>query len=300
MISRKDFIKSSSVLVGGAVVNNLLLSTLFIQPNFKTKLCAHLWVYASKYPPDWDATPILDQVFSDLSYAGFEGIELMEVMLRHDDALERLNKLSAKYKIGVSGTSYNGQMWDRERHDAIMQDVVLITKRLRDVGGKTFGISVGDARRKKTDTELDAQAEVLKEIINISEQHGITPNLHNHTYELRDDMYDFKETISRVPHLKLGPDLNWLIRGGIDPVWFIENYGDRMVYMHIRDQKADGKWTEAVGEGNTDFSAIAKALKKINYNGWAAVELAFDAPTLRPVRENWKLSRNYVRKVFGY
>jgi sugar phosphate isomerase/epimerase len=46
-----------------------------------------------------------------------------------------------------------------------------------------------------------------------------------------------------------------------------------MVYMHIRDQRADGKWTEAVGEGVINFPAIAKALKEINYKGKAAIEL---------------------------
>ncbi len=70
--------------------------------------------------------------------------------------------------------------------------------------------------------------------------------------------------------------------------------------MHIRDQKADGKWTEAVGEGVIDFPAIAKALKEINFKGKAAIELAFDAPPVRTVREDWKLSREYVRKVFGW
>jgi sugar phosphate isomerase/epimerase len=73
-----------------------------------------------------------------------------------------------------------------------------------------------------------------------------------------------------------------------------------MVYMHIRDQDADGKWTEAVGEGVMNFPAIARALKDINYKGKAAIELAFDKPAVNPVREDWKKSRQYVKKVFGW
>ncbi len=106
--------------------------------------------------------------------------------------------------------------------------------------------------------------------------------------------------MARIPNIKLGPDLNWLIRGGVDPVWFIKTYGHQMVYMHIRDQKANGKWTEAVGEGVTDFPAIAKALQERNYKGKAAIELAFDEPPVNSVREDWKKSREYVRKVFGW
>ncbi len=73
-----------------------------------------------------------------------------------------------------------------------------------------------------------------------------------------------------------------------------------MVYMHLRDQDAAGKWTEALGEGVIDFPAIAKALKEINFTGKAAIELAFDKSPVHPVREDWKKSRQYVKKVFGW
>ena len=53
-------------------------------------------------------------------------------------------------------------------------------------------------------------------------------------------------------------------------------------------------------EGVTDFRAIAKALKEINYAGKAAIELAFDEPPKNSVREDWTNSREYVRKVFGW
>jgi sugar phosphate isomerase/epimerase len=134
----------------------------------------------------------------------------------------------------------------------------------------------------------------------LCDKHGIVPNLHNHTFEVINNMHDLKGTIARVPDIKLGPDLNWLVRGGVDPVWFIKTYGNKMVYMHIRDQDGNGKWTEAVGEGATDFRSIAKALADINYKGKAAVELAFDAPPQRTVREDWKISRGYVKEVFGW
>ncbi|CAN5340609.1 hypothetical protein BH23BAC1_BH23BAC1_07320 [soil metagenome] len=91
-----------------------------------------------------------------------------------------------------------------------------------------------------------------------------------------------------------------MIRGGVDPVWFIITYGKQMVYLHLRDQDAAGKWTEVVGEGVTDFRAIARALEKVNFTGRAAIELAFEEPTAKPVKEVWKKSRIYVNKVFGW
>jgi sugar phosphate isomerase/epimerase len=267
-----------------------------------TEVDAHLWVYASRYPPDWDCTPILDEVFSDLSYAGYSGVEIMEPILRHDDAVDRLKQLQEKHKIALAGTSYHGDMWNSQEHTKIAEDIDMVTDRLQQAGGKMIGLSVGDAGRKKTEKELDSQAQLLSTILKTCAKNNIEANIHNHTYEMEYDMADFKGTIERLPELKLGPDLNWLIRAKVDPVWFIKTYGDRIVYMHIRDQKADGKWTEAVGEGATNFADIAKALKSIGYNKKAAVELAFEGgfkPT-RPLRESWKISRQYVQKVFGW
>ena len=300
--SRRSFIKTTGSLTGGLMLSGLINGACFSK-NFSSlniPLYAHLWVYASRYPPDWDCTPILNDVFGDLKYAGFQGVELMEIILRHDDAVARLRELSQQYSLPVAGTSYNANMWKKDEHQKILEDIELVVERLHAAGGTMLGITVGDAKHIKTEDELDAQAELLKKIITVCNKNQVEPNLHNHTFEVTNGLHDLKGTLARIPSIKLGPDLNWLIRGGVDPVWFIKTYGHQIVYMHIRDQKADGKWTEAVGEGVTDFPAIAKTLKDINYKGKAAVELAFDSLPTRAVKDDWKQSRQYVRKVFSW
>lgn len=266
----------------------------------KVPVDAHLWVYASRFPPDWDCTSILDEVFSDLKYAGYNKVELMEAVLRHEGSVERLNRLIQKYDLPVTGTSYYGDMWDKNQQQRILKDIDIVLQRLYLVGGTMIGLTVGDAKHIKTEQELDIQADTLTHIISICKKYNIEPNLHNHTFEVANNMHDLKGTLKRLPEMRLGPDLNWLVRAGIDPVSFIKTYGHQMVYMHIRDQAADGKWTEAVGEGVMDFPAIAKALKDINYSGRAAVELAFDSTPVRTVKEDWAISRQYIQKVFGW
>ncbi len=296
MPSRRNFIKTTSAFAGGILLEGPAKS-IYIQ---KLPVYAHLWVYASRYPPDWDCTPILDEVFSDLRYAGMDGVEIMEILLRNNDAVSRFNELIQKYDLPVTGTSYYGDMWDKDKQQEILDDLELVTERLHTIGGTMIGLTVGDAGRTKTEAELDAQAELLKKILLICAKNRIEPNIHNHTFEAINDLYDLKGIMERIPEIKLGPDLNWLVRAGVDPVWFIKAYSDKIVYMHIRDQDAGGKWTEAVGEGVTNFPVIAKALKEINYSGKVAIELAFDKPPVRAVKEDWKLSREYVRKVFGW
>jgi sugar phosphate isomerase/epimerase len=300
--SRRKFVKASAGIAGSFVLANLLTATQAGAEVFNSKvpLSGHLWVYASLYPPNWDCTPILDQVFGDFKAAGIQGVEMMEIHLRHHDAVARLGDLIQKHGIPVTGTSYNGAMWDASKKQQILEDAELVVERLHKLGGSTFGITVGDAKRKKTEEELDVQGAVLQNILKICDKYKVQPNLHNHTFELKDGLHDFKGTIERVPDLKLGPDLNWLVRGGVDPVWFINTYGHKMVYLHIRDQDKDGKWTKVVGEGVTDFPAIAKALQKANFKGRAAIELAFEQTPNLPIRQEWVKSRQYVKKVFGW
>ncbi len=305
-LNRREFIAKTSVLSA-----SLLLAAekgfgqnLYALSSKKIPVFAHLWVYASKFPPNWDCTPNLETVFSDLSYAGIDGVELMEANLRHDDAVERIGELIKKYNFRVSGSSYGVglSLFEKEQHAKITSDIETIIPRLGKLGGKTFGISVGHSKNPKTEAQFDAQAQILAKIRDICNDNGIVANLHNHTYEVENDLYDLKGTLKRLPDFKLGPDINWLIRAGVDPVDFINQYGNQIVYLHLRDQYEDGTWTEYLGQGATDFKSVSEALRKFNFDGQVAIELAFpnEFTPENPLKEDWKLSRKNVRKFFGW
>jgi sugar phosphate isomerase/epimerase len=165
-----------------------------------------------------------------------------------------------------------------------------------------LGTSVGQAPQRKTEEQLDAQAEVLRKIIALGQKHRVVVNLHNHTYEVEDNMHDLKGTVSRIPKIKLGPDLNWLRRAGVDPAGFIQQYKELIVLVHLRDQKADGSWSEALGEGSMNYKGIGQALREIGFNGYAIIELAHekDFKRTRALRESLRISREFVRRTLGY
>lgn len=300
--SRRAFIRNSVALASGSFLTPLLSTnaTGIKLLKGKVQVSGHLWQYASTFRPSHDCTPILDQVFSDFKYAGLDGIELMDINLKHTDAVENLGGLIKKYDLPVTGTSFEAAMWDRKQYSQIAENVELVTARLKQVGGRNFGISVGYKPEKKTEKELDAQADILEKILKICKKNSILPNLHNHTYEVADNMYDLKGTLARVQDIKLGPDLAHLFRAGIDPVEFINMYGKKIQYLHLRDHNADKSLTEAIGDGVIDFPAIAQALKDVGFNASAAIELSFVGTPVRPLKENWKLSREYVKRVFGW
>jgi len=267
----------------------------------KPVVAAHPWVYAATLPAN-DITPVLPQIFADMQWAGMEAIELMHTALKPPDAVERIGELSRRHKLPVLGTSYSANLWNRAQHAAILDEARLLIPRLAKLGGRTLGTSVGAAGRRKTAAELDAQAELLRQLMRICQAHGVLVNLHNHTYEVADGEYDLNGTLARVPEVKLGPDLNWLLRGGVDPLDFIRRRGSAIVFAHLRDEKRDGTWSEAMGEGDMDYAAMGRALREAGFAGDVAIELAHPKgfrPT-RPLRESLRMSREYVRRTMGW
>ena len=305
-LSRRRFVASTLGAISAAQRAALAAAgadptATLAQPAKKIMVGAHLWVYAATQP-GYDPMPVMEDVFADVSAAGLDCLELMHIALRHKDAVERIGALIRKYKLPVIGTSFDGPMWDREKHAAIYDDAETVIARLAALGGRTLGVGVGAAPKPKSDEQLDAQADLLRRIMALCSKHNVVLNLHNHTYEVENNEHDLKGTLARIPGIKLGPDLNWLVRARVDPVDFILRHGGTNVFLHLRDQKADGKWSEAMGEGSMDYAAIGKALRKINFAGDAMIELAFEDgfKLTRPLRETLRMSREYIRRTLGF
>ncbi len=279
----------------------LLSTALSAATTPKVRVGAHLWVYAAKQP-GYDPTPVLDQIFEEIGKAGVDGLELMNFVLLHDGAVERVKELSRRHRLPIIGSSWSANLWDRAQHDKALSQVQTVIERVHAVGGRTLGISVGDARRKKTEEEFDAQADALRRIMKLSADHGVVPNLHNHVYEVRDGEHDLNGTLARIPEIKLGPDLGWLFRAKVDPVDFIRRRGRQMVFAHLRNEKADGKWPEDLTEGVIGFAAIGQALRAVDFQGDLMIELAHESTftPARPYGESFRLSRDYVRRVMKY
>jgi sugar phosphate isomerase/epimerase len=302
-MDRRKFIQNTSLSLLGLALSQKGTSKGLTKKNIRKKITvgAHVWVYASTQP-GFDVSPVLSQIFSDVAYAGFDGVETMEHPLRSSVYTRQIKELIDQYKIKLIGSSYGADMWSKDKSNEIYEDVDLIFGNMASVGARTFGISVGEpAGRKKTENEFDTQAALLKRIISLGEKRGIFPNLHNHTAEVENNMYDLRGTLKRIPDIKLGPDLNWLLRAGIDPISFLKEFRKQIVFMHLRDQLSNGKWPESMGEGNVDFREIAGVINEIQFDGDAIIELAHENGFVktRPLKESLKMSRDYMRKTMG-
>lgn len=302
-MERRKFLQSASLSVVALTLGRTLNSCQTQGGNNKKKIIvgAQVWIYASTLP-QYDVSPVLSQIFSDMSYAGFDGIETMDTPLRSTTYTKQIKELIDQYKIDLIGTSYGGAMWNKDKHNEILEEVDLILTNMSSVGGRTFGVTVGEPEgRHKTEEEFDNQAYILKKIILLGEEKGIVLNLHNHIPEVENNMFDLRGTLKRIPDIKLGPDLNWLQRAGVDPLTFLREFRNQIPFLHLRDQLSNGKWPESIGEGNVDFRQLADVLKEISFEGDAIIELAYENGFIpsRPLKESLKMSRDYIKKTMG-
>lgn len=98
---------------------------------------------------------------------------------------------------------------------------------------------------------------------------------------------------------------------GIDPVWMIDQYGDRIRHVHLKDIRhdvmtdvlaQDHSFLEAVikgvftvpGDGSIDFEPIFEALAMRDYEGWMVVEAEQDPKQAEPLAYAQK-ARRYIK-----
>jgi len=139
----------------------------------------------------------------------------------------------------------------------------------------------------KSEQQLDDQAELLRQLIGLCEQHGVVLNLHNHTYEVENDMQTSRARWRESPdQARAGPQLADSGRGGSGRLHPRVRQADR---LHAPARPSEGR---PLGRGNgrrhTDFVAIGRALHEINFEGDAVIELAHekDFKPTRPMRES--------------
>jgi sugar phosphate isomerase/epimerase len=131
---------------------------------------------------------------------------------------------------------------------------------------------------------------------------GIGFGYHNHNWEFRpgaDGKVPMEILLGSSPALEWEMDLAWLVKGGEDPVKWMDRFGSRITAIHVKDIARAGEaldedgWAD-VGYGTLDWKgliATAKAKTKTKY--WVAEH---DKPSdaLRFARRSMESARKWL------
>lgn len=92
---------------------------------------------------------------------------------------------------------------------------------------------------------------------------------HNHDFEfkaLADGSLPQDHILSSAPDIGWEMDVAWVIRGGADPLPWIERHGKRISAVHVKDMAKPGEgldedgWSD-VGHGTIDWAGLFKTLR---------------------------------------
>lgn len=91
---------------------------------------------------------------------------------------------------------------------------------------------------------------------------------HNHDFEFRplaDGSVPQDHILAAAPDIGWEADIAWIVRGGADPLSWIDRQGRRIVAVHVKDIAKTGEgldedgWSD-VGHGTVDWKGLLKAL----------------------------------------
>jgi sugar phosphate isomerase/epimerase len=98
---------------------------------------------------------------------------------------------------------------------------------------------------------------------------GITFGWHNHDFEfvtLADGNTPIDILLDAAPDISWEADLAWIVRGGGDPIKYIQRYGPRLSAIHVKDIAASGTnvdqdgWSD-LGAGTMAWAALLQACR---------------------------------------
>jgi inosose dehydratase len=163
--------------------------------------------------------------------------------------------------------------------------------------------------RKASLDECRKLGKLLTELGKRTADAGVPLGYHNHMNTIGERPEHIEAILDssdpEFVHLEL--DTAHSVAGGGDPARQIEKYHERLLFLHLKDvvdspmagnAKYPFTWVE-LGRGRVDLPAVFAALRRVDYRGWAVVELdRVPVPTRTP-KESALISRQYLESKIG-
>ena len=250
------------------------------------------------------------QAIQDIADLGFRGIQVRANVIKDFASAAELRELLEKYKLKMVALSSGGVRIDPAFEAEEIAKHTAHAKFVRDAGG--LYLQVTDDRPKDraiTAADYKRLGGLLTEIGKRTADLGISLGYHNHMGSLGERPEEVDRILEAADprYAKLELDVAHYFQGGGDPAKAIEKYGDRLLFLHIKDvermpDRADGKPSYRfveLGRGKVDLPAVFDALRRVNFRGWLIVELDDVPDAARTPKESAAISKKYLEEKLG-
>lgn len=234
----------------------------------------------------------MESAYLPLKKIGISDLEIARIDFNRKNAV-KVKELVDKY--GINPVSI------QVKPKYVFGDVSGVVDFCNTVGCKNVVISMlpfecilgGEEKFYQFVDSLDNQYEIYK-------KHGITLAYHHHNWEyirLSNGKTRMAELLSRTKSIKFVHDTYWTARSGVDPAKQIDEFGDRLLGIHLRDLAFKKKLLDvvphdtAVGDGVIDFERVLTAASRVGCE-YTVIEQKTDTPY-----EDIKKSYDYLSGI---
>ena len=250
------------------------------------------------------------QAIDDISAVGFRGIQLRSNSIAEFGSPVAVRDLLSQHELKFVALSSGDLLSDAAVAKKSIAEHTAHAKFLRAAGG--LYLQIIDNRPKSraaTSADFKQLGKALTELGKRTADLGIPLGYHNHMGSLgeRPEELDQVMNSSDPRYVKLELDIAHYFQGGGDPVKAIETFRDRLLFLHIKDVERlpAGKDPQhfyrfvELGHGLVDVPAVFEALRKVNFRGWAVVELDGVPDTAHSPKEAAAANKQYLQEKLG-
>ena len=243
------------------------------------------------------------QAMEDIAALGYPGIQLRANTLKEFPDPKQLSAKLAAQKLTFVALSSGLVEIDPAKEKDTIETNVAHAKYLSEAGGKYLQLiaAFGD-QATATDADLHRLAHLMTEIGKQAAAFGVQAGFHNHMGTIGQTPAAVDTIMAAVDtkYVKLQLDTAHYFQAGGDPAAAIRKYRRELLFLHLKDvtpatNRFGYRFVE-LGQGKLDFPAVIAAIKEVNFQGWAVIEL--DGPTPgRTPKESAAISKEYLEKL---
>lgn len=222
-----------------------------------------------------------EEVFKKIQETGFAGAEIGSRFFGTEKK-EYLKEMLEKYQIHMSGMHSVIQLRDlldcKDEAFATVRNVIELVKKMPYKNVILTGMhklpEEENTDPRLRDPEMVKEIAIrLNELAQLAREEGVQIHYHNHSWEFEDDALIFHSIGKYAKEMYFALDTGWAFSMGYDPVQLLEQYEDRIHYVHLRDYNQDKKEFGNIGEGSQDYlKLIDRITSTFGENDWAIVE----------------------------
>ncbi|NOX56810.1 MAG: sugar phosphate isomerase/epimerase [Planctomycetes bacterium] len=307
-IARRRFLEQLAAFANAAIVGNALPSPAKGDDSPRTQWKRQIRI--GLHQAGWSARKIRS-FFEAARKLRYDGVELAPPWLEQFHPLEDVCGMLDDFNLLLAPAIFVGgqELRDPTRETAYCEKASRWAKWIKNRGGRyvIYSTVAGTGPRRTAD-ETKQVAKAFDRVATAVTAEGCTPLYHNHYVKSSSESKRLLEKdlgLLDWNHWRLCVDTGHLVLAKTDPVEFVEQWRDKIAWMHCKDVKRHAvqvvdqpgvRWQDQftrLGSGVVDFSKVVALLADSQYDGWLIVEQDRSPDLYRSAKE----SRAYLLGV---